>query len=264
MLDAVTDFVPPLFTASSDDDAAANDNEGMFAAAILRAERRLRILERLTEIGMEMTEVMQRRLLAEDEAATVSTVTNGEIDVSAKSAPSKIPRFDPTEAFAKLSRTVRLTIHLETKADDALRALQSGRFLARETRKAERKHRENIDVRARCDAARAIVDKRVSAVIDRESLNEADYCDLMEAMLERFGEDEAYLDIADRPLRETVGRLCGDLGLSPDWSRWVGDDWTPDEGPPMRSHWSVFNTPSRKPLNPNGDSDDPDSPNPQE
>ena len=255
MPDAATDFVPPLFTVSSDDDAAANDNEGMFAAAILRAERRLRDLERLTRIGMEMTEVMQRRLLAEDEAATLSTVINGENGVSAKSPVSKSPRFDPTEAFAKLSRTVRLTINLETKADDALRALQSGQFQARKT---ECKPREKSDVRERCNAARAIVDNRVSAAIDREALNEADFCGLMEALEERFGEDEAYIDLEDRPLRQTVERLCGDLGLSPDWSRWVGDDWVADAGPPKRSHWSVFNTPSRKPLNPNGDPDDPD------
>ena len=259
MPDAATDFVPPLFTVSSDDDAAANDNEDMFAAAILRAERRLRDLERLTRIGMEMTEVMHRRLVAEDEAATVSTVINRDIDVSAKSPPPKSPRFDPTEAFAKISRTVRLTINLETKADEALRALQSGQFLARETRKAERKQREKAGVRERGDAARAIVDNRVSAVIDREALNEVGFCELMEALGERLGEDEAYLDIEDHPLRQTVERLCKDLGLSPDWSRWSGDDWIADDGPPQRRHWSIFNTPSRTRLYPNGEPDDPDS-----
>ncbi len=255
---AAPDFVPPLFTNSSDDDVDTNDNEALFAAAILRAGRRLRILERLTEIGMEMTEVLQRRLLA-DEEATVNTAINGENGVSAKSPAAKTPRFDPTEAFAKLSRTVRLTIHLETKADGALRALQSGQLLARETRKVERKSREKNDARERCDAARGIVDNRVSAAIDREALNESDFCGLMEALEDRLGEDEAYIDLEDRPLRETVERLCQDLGLSPDWSRWAGDDWIADAGPPKRSHWSVFNTPSRKPLNPNGDPDDPDT-----
>ncbi len=258
MPDAATDFVPPLFTTSFDDEAAANDNVALFGPAILRAERRLRDLERLTEIGMEMTEVMHRRLLADEEAAATSPVIEGDIDVSARSPASKSPRYDPTEAFVKLSRTVRLTIHLETKADDALRTLISGQFLARETRKAERKPREKTDVRERCDAARAIVDNRVSAAIDRESLNEADFCGLMEALEERLGEDEAYIDLEDRPLRQTVERLCGDLGLSPDWSRWVGDDWVADAGPPKRSHWSVFNTPSRTPLRPDGEPDDPD------
>ncbi len=255
MPDAATDFVPPQFIVSSHDEAAVNNNADLYGPAILRAERRLRILERLTQIAMDITEALHDRAMTEGVGPTVDTVIDGAVGDSAKDATSKSPRFDPTEAFAKLSRTVRLTIHLETKADEALRA---GQFLAREARKAERKPREKTDVRERCDAARAIVDNRVSAVIDREALNEADFCGLMEALEERFGEDEAYIDLEDRPLRQTVERLCEDLGLSPDWSRWVGADWVADAGPPKRSHWSVFNTPSRKPLNPNGDPDDPD------
>ena len=257
---AATDFVPPLFTASSDDDVTANDNVELFGPAILRAERRLRILERLTQIGMDISEALHDRVIADGVVATASTVVNGENDVSAKSPAVKSPRFDPTEAFAKLSRTVRLTLSLEMKADDALRALRSGQFLARETHKAKRKHREKASLVERSDSARVIVDNRVSAVIDRESLNESDYCDLMEAMKERLDEDYVYFNLDDRPLRETVERLCEDLGLSPDWSRWVGDDWS-DEGPLQRWSWSIFNTPSRKPLLPNGE---PDNPSPLE
>ncbi len=259
MVDAATDFVPPLFTASSDDDAAANDNVDLFGPAIHRAERRLRDLERLTRIGMDISEALHDRVLTEGVAAAEAAVNSAAVDGSAKSAAQQSPRFDPTDAFAKISRTVRLTINLETKADEALRALQSGQFLARETRKAERKQRQKAGVRQRFDAARAIIDNRVSAVIDRESLNEADFCELMEALDERFGEDDAYLDIEDRPLRQTVERLCKDLGLSPDWSRWIGDDWIADDGPAKRSHWSVFNTSSRTRLYPNGEPDDPDS-----
>ncbi len=262
MPDAATDFVPLLFTTSSDDDVAANDNADLFGPAVLRAGRRLRILERLTQIGMDITEALHDRVIADGVAATVDTVTNGENAVSAKSPASRSPRFDPTEAFAKISRTVRLTLNLETKADEALRALQSGQFLAGETRKAERKHREKTGSIERSQAAHRIVNDRVSTAIDREALTESDYCDLMEALLERLGEDEAYLDIEDRPLRETVERLCGDLGLSPDMSRWVGDDWIAHDGPPRRPHWSVFNTPGRTRLYPNGG--DPDNPTPLE
>ena len=97
-------------------------------------------------------------------------------------------------------------------------------------------------------------------MIGREALTESDYCELMEALNERLDEDEAYFGMADRPLRETVERLCDDLGLSPDWSLWTGDDWN-DAGPPKRPDWSVFNTPSRKRLYPNGDGPEPDCPN---
>ena len=254
------DFVPPQFTASPDGDAVANDNVDLFGPAILRAERRLRDLAELTEIGMELTRALQRRVLAEAEAATVSTVINGEIDDSAKSPASKKPSSDPTEAFAKISRAVRLTINLETKADDALRALQSGQFLAREALRAERDRPKTVDelVKASTDARHRTYD-RVETAIDRESLSEADYCGLMEAFGERLDNDEVYIGLEDRPLRETVERLCHDLGLSPDWSRWEGDDWIHDS-PPWRAPYSIFNTPSRRPLLPHNDDGGPDAP----
>ena len=72
----------------------------------------------------------------------------------------------------------------------------------------------------------------------------------MEAMFERLDDDDVYAELEDRPLRETVERLCTDLGMSPDWSRWSGDDWIDHDGPPKRLPWSVFNTPSRKSLFP--------------
>ena len=40
---------------------------------------------------------------------------------------------------------------------------------------------------------------------------------------------EAFLDLqgpnAALPAREAAGRLCGVLGLDPDWSRWLDEDW---------------------------------------
>ncbi len=77
MRNTATDFGPPLFTTPLDGDAAAGDNAALFGPAILRVERRLRILERLTQIGMDIT-----------------------------------------EAFATLSRTARLTLNLDMKADE--------------------------------------------------------------------------------------------------------------------------------------------------
>ncbi len=134
-------IAPPPFTALPDAGPAANDDLDLFGPAILRAERRLRILEELTDIGMELTRALQRRVLAEDAAVTASTVINGGINVSAKSTASK-SRVDPAAAFARISRAVQLTLTLEIKVDEALRALQSGQLLVLDTRKPERKPRE--------------------------------------------------------------------------------------------------------------------------
>jgi hypothetical protein len=70
---------------------------------------------------------------------------------------------------------------------------------------------------------------------------------LAEALDERLDEDDAYMDLEDRPLREVVEQLCADLCIEPDWDRWTGDGWTPRPFP-ARARWSDFNKPSRKKL----------------
>ncbi len=189
---------PSLFTASADDDPAANDNLDLLGPVILSAERRLRILEELTEIGMELTRTLQRRVLAEDAAATVSTMNNGVIDVSAKPLATKLSRSDPAGAFAKISRAVRLTLNFEILADEALRALRLDEVLARETRRK---------------AARDNVRGRITSVLDREAPRETECRDAREAIKDRLDEDCIYLGVEDRPLDETMEQLCIDLGL---------------------------------------------------
>ena len=256
MLNAATISVLPLSSSPSVDQPAVNDDPDILGPAVLRAERRLRDLEELTAIGLDITRVLHRRILANEEAATVSTAINGEIDVYAKLPALKASRFDPAAAFASLSRAVRLTVNLEVQADETLRVLQAGEFGSRETRCAERKRRDGIADEERHQAARGKVWDRVTAVIDIEAKTDVEYGDLMEAIIERLDEDCAYNELGDKPLGEMVERLCDDLGLSPDWRHWTGQDWTP-EGRPRRARCSIFNTPSRKPLFP----DQPDLPN---
>ena len=65
-------------------------------------------------------------------------------------------------------------------------------------------------------------------VIHSESESETESDDLLDALEER---------------------LCGDLGLKPDWSRWTDDGWPePDELLNTRETWSPFNRVSRKPV----------------
>ena len=250
-----TQFAPPHPTASPANDTAANDDLDLFAPAILRAESRLRDLERMRRIGMDISEALHERVVAEGLAPAVSTAINGVVDDSAKSPTAKSPRFDAAEAFAKISRTVRLTINLEVRADEALRALQSGQFLAREARRTGRKLREETARDERHTEIRDKVEDRIQAVVDIEARSDREYHGLMEAMFERLDNDDVYAELEDRPLRETVERLCHDLGMSPDWSRWSGDGWIAHDGPPKRLPWSDFNTPSRKPLFKDSDDD---------
>lgn len=79
-------------------------------AAILRAERRLRLLEELAEIGMDLARALHREALAEP----------------AEHAARETPFFgDPADAFARLSHAIRLILALEARTDEALRELRA-------------------------------------------------------------------------------------------------------------------------------------------
>ena len=200
-------------------------------AAIQRAERHLRVLAELTEIGLDLTRALKRRV--EAQAKTW-----------ADEPPPSTER-DPADAFQRLSRSVRLTLAMEARVAKALRALIAGEAVAVETRhadKARAKHRETAPARV-VD----LVTQAMRAEIDNQ---EALY-DCREALEERLEEDEAYEGYIDRPLRETVERLCADLGLTPDWSLWTEDGcdegWAFPSSPPRPAH-SVFNQPRHTPY----------------
>jgi hypothetical protein len=157
-------------------------------------------------------------------------------------------RRDPAGAFARLSRAVRLTLALEARTDQALRDLKAGIEPERQearARAAERAHRAGIGDRdVRHDQVFNLVfDAAKAEIDDHEAFGE-----VFEALVERMEEDEGYVDLRERPLREIVERLCRDLDLSPDWSQWRDDGWAPGYSP-ARFRFSPFNRPSRRPLN---------------
>ena len=56
---------------------------------------------------------------------------------------------------------------------------------------------------------------------------------LVEALDKRLAAvDPAIVDFDDLGLRETVLRICADLGVEPDWSRWEAGDWKTPDTPP--------------------------------
>ena len=197
-------------------------------ASIQRAERHLRVLAELTEIGMDLTRALRRRV--EAQAKTWAD------------EPPPTTERDPADAFQRLSRAVRLTLVLEARVAEALRALLAGEVATAETR-----HADTARARRRDTAPARVVDLVTQAMRAEIDDKEALY-DCREALEERLDEDEAYERYSDRPLRETVERLCADLGLTPDWSLWTedgGDEgWAFPPSPPRPAH-SVFNQPRR-------------------
>jgi hypothetical protein len=220
--------------------APAVDEAGLLAASVARVEHRLALLDELADIAMEMA-----RGVAEH-----SRAVKGAAAESAKAGATPAAHDFGADNFSKLSRAVRLTLDLAGRLEETLRALRSGEAKIHEARRQKREARDLSASIERSEAAQERVVEQVKMVIAREAESEGDSCDLLAALDERLNDDIDYIDIDSRPLREAVERICGDLDLKPDWSRWTDAGWPEDpvELLGARPAWSPFNRPSRKPL----------------
>jgi hypothetical protein len=215
--------------------------------AVLRAERRLQMLEELAEMEMDLARALQRQaIVAGNPIPPAPDATESSAGAASETAD------DLSAAFARIARSLRLTLALQARAEEQLRALLAGEAAKVEVRRAEASRRAAAEARARSDHHRNEVQRLVCEAAEREAEDEGALDSVLEALEERLDEDEAYWDLDDMPVREAVERLCADLELTPDWSRWEGEGWTP-EPPFSRSRFSVWSRPSRTPLRPYDD-----------
>jgi hypothetical protein len=228
------DHTPAPQPEPSADAPAAVDEADHLAASVARVERRLRMLDDLAEMAMRLASRATERALA----------------AAAKAVAADAPSDFAADDLAKLSRAVRLTLDLAGRLEETLRRLRAGEIAVRAVRRQEGEARAARAGMARAAAARDNVAQQVAMVISSESESERESSDLLEALEERLTDDVAYIDVEDEPLREAVERLCADLGLKPDWSRWTDEGWPgqPSEVFKTRRPWSPFNQVSRKPV----------------
>jgi hypothetical protein len=219
------------------EDPPVVDKADLLAASVARVERRLRMLDELAEMAMKLASRATERALAEDAASA---------NAEAGDAPPDFAADD----LAKLSRAVRLTLDLAGRLEETLARLRAGETETRAERRQEHEERASRAQDQRDAAARDKVSEQVAMVIFSESESETESRNLLDALEERLSDDVAYIDIEDEPLREVVERLCGDLGLKPDWSRWTNDGWPERPGDVFKTRdpWSPFNRVSRKPV----------------
>lgn len=156
---------------------------------IARAERRREMLERLAEHGMAIAGRLAQRAVAPEIGEEVA---------------------DVAEAFAKVSRAVRLTLILEARLEAQILAYRNGDFAALDdsgTRSAARAARDPDPAR---DAG------------NRTSGGDSDV-DTEGAEFDR---------LPTGGFKAWVAEICDDLDLDPDWSCWsdqegfIGDDGT--------------------------------------
>jgi hypothetical protein len=180
-------------------------------AAAQRAERRLARLEEMAELGMQLLR-----------------------DLPKPTSEAEAPRI--AEAFARISRAVRLTLALEEKTDLFLVKLAAGVAPAAGEEAAVVDDDEDYDWRTgifweRPTRKRIGVEARISEAIDAEIADEETAKSLYLELDERLSDREACGRLMDHPFREAIERLCRDLNFEPDWSRWEGGGWAPGYAP---------------------------------
>ena len=202
-------------------------------AAIAKGEWWLRLLEELAESGVELA-----RGLAAD-------VTAGRMKATAAA-----------DLYVRISAAVRQAIAMSMRLEEALRGLTALRACTAQEIAAAKARAEaqavaetaaretaRAKAKARREAREEEVRELVMEVIDREAVDREN---LSLALEQRLSFDPAYTDIDALPLRETVERLCADLKITPDWSRWEAGDFKP-RNPAYRPDWGRRDGPVPRP-----------------
>jgi hypothetical protein len=193
----------------------------------VREERLLRVLERLTELGMMQAERLTAQVMASDDSAA------GAADIAEAAA-----------AFAKVSRSVRLTVMLEAKVAKDRRLRLAG---VAEADKAGRLARLEAEWALDADGDEARVVRRQRAIADavrdviRAERPEGFERELLFDRLERLWADDFNADLSAKPdlyldvggddalISEQVAAHCKALGLKPDWGVWKDSFWAVEE-----------------------------------
>jgi len=191
-----------------------------------RTEQLLRVMARLTELGMVLAEKLVARVEASEE------VDAGEVGT----------------AFAKISRSVRMTVMLETRLlkerrlrRDGLEAAHEAKLQAlREARWTEEAAEENERIETQQNA----IDEAVKDMIRAERPEGYERERLFDRLDRVWVKDlDAYRKLVlsggqslydemggeDAPVSKLIAAFCKALDLTPDWDRWKDSDWAIEE-----------------------------------
>ena len=240
----------PLAAPPAPVDPEAGDGADAPDPSVALAEEHLRFLAELRQAGMTMVRVFTERTEIDLQSAKVLLAKCADPEAAGREGPpGPAPLRDPAGDLARLSRCLRLTVVLEGRIAKKLHGLRAGLAREREARREDAARRAAAEGETRHQAARAKVEDLVTEAILAGDGDEAESLELAEALDERLEDDDAYMNLEDRPLREVIEQMCADLRIEVDWSRWTGDGWTPPTFP-FRPKFSAFNRPSRTRIMP--------------
>jgi hypothetical protein len=147
---------------------------------------------------------------------------------------------DVALAYARVSRAVRLSLMLQARLIDDMKAA--------EAKAAD--DRKDDDPKARAKLRVDTIVQRVSA--DQHAGEPVMHEWVLRESPERLNDEDVFGDILERPISESVARLCKQLGLDPDWAELAEELWAVREVESGHVGW-----PLRNPQ-PRADEDDED------
>lgn len=219
------------------------------AAERRRVAQRREMLAALAEIGMALARAIGRQALAAAEPEGDAAGLAGE-----GAGGRRVAGADLGLSFARVARAVRQTLALEARLSGGLKGLEGGAGRGR-VANAQSVPGMSASAAFLSDGGRAVrrtVNQHVAYEIVEQAI-EAETPDdeaaerLFDDLLERL-EDEDY-DIGEQPIGVSVARICRDLALSPDWTRWAGEAWAVEEAK-ARERGSPYGRPALKPREP--------------
>jgi hypothetical protein len=158
-----------------------------------RAERQMRVLAELTEVGLGLARGLQQQICDD---ASVAMLGKAAL------------------IYTRIARTIRQCIALETKIDEALREWLG----LSEAERAER--RAAVGAKAVKAEASAEADLEDADEVERSSEHGVETERGERA--ERFWAD-SYVIEDEGSFVDIVTKVCRDLGVTPDWSGWSED-----------------------------------------
>ncbi|HEY4031744.1 MAG TPA: hypothetical protein VGM25_15480 [Caulobacteraceae bacterium] len=158
------------------------------------AERQLALLGELAELGMDVARAVAARARAAGPEEDLGALAN---------------------AYARVSRAVRLTVMLQSKLMQAPRAAPEPEAPDEASERSEQ-HKFRVE--------------RIVERVLRTQHDDEDEIDRLSAeVAERLDDEDLYGEVLDRPLGELVALICRDVGLEPDWARMAQEAWAVEE-----------------------------------
>ncbi len=195
---ALQDPIPPAETDAAAETSIADE----------RGERRLEMLAELADISMKA-------------ARSLGDLVELRFEREKKGEASAGRSEDAASALAKMAQTLRRTLALEAKFAEGMKARREKLITDRAERRATREaaHKTAVD--------EAIVGGLHDAwAADCSDDEYHDLCDrLLDDAQEYLGDADEMRGYLDRPVGETVAKLCAALGLDPQACEPDGDAW---------------------------------------